>query len=401
MACATRPIPIAERRPAEQHAEHHAVRIAFHTPLNAFEDGRISGDRRMARQIATALERLGHVVEPVHDARSYMKTSDPGLLECHRTHAAAKIEALAASWRAGAAPPELWFTYHSYYKAPDLLGPAISERLSIPYVVAEASGSERRADGEWAQHVALARASFGSADLHLCFTERDRMGVEFWCGARTQFLAFPPFVALDADAPQPRPSAGPPRLVTVAMMRDGVKHESYLALARTLLRLVDKPLLADKPWTLTVIGDGPLRGEVEQAFAALPPGRITWLGALAHDQVAAELANHDVFIWPGLGEAYGLVYLEAQAAGLPVIAFASGGVPDTVKPGETAFLAPENDESALAMALSRLLADPALRARMGRAAATFVRSERTLETASAILAQGFAHIASTRREATP
>lgn len=395
MACATRPIPIAERKPAEQHAEHHAVRIALHTPLNAFEDGRISGDRRMARQIATALERLGHVVEPVRDARSYMKTPDPGLLERHRTEAAAKIETLAAGWRAGAAPPDLWFTYHSYYKAPDLLGPAISEHLSIPYVVAEASGSERRAKGEWARHVALARASFGAADLHLCFTERDRMGVEFWCGARTQFLAFPPFIALDASAPRPRPQPGPPRLVTVAMMRDGVKHESYLALARTLLQLVDKP------WTLTVIGDGPLRGEVEQAFAALPPGRITWLGALAHDQVAAELASHDVFIWPGLGEAYGLVYLEAQAAGLPVIAFASGGVPDTVKPDETAFLAPENDEAALAMALSRLLTDPALRARMGRAAAAFVRSERTLETASAILAQGFARIASARAGATP
>ncbi|AOO84119.1 glycosyltransferase family 4 protein [Bosea vaviloviae] len=375
------------------------MRIAFHTPLNAFDDGRISGDRRMARQIATALEQLGHVVEPVRDARSYMKTSDPGLLERHRIEAAAKIGTLTAAWRARAAPPDLWFTYHSYYKAPDLLGPAISEHLSIPYVVAEASGSERRAKGEWAQHVALARASFGAADLHLCFTERDRMGVEFWCGARTQFLAFPPFIALEASAPRPsprpKPQPGPPRLVTVAMMRGGVKHESYLALARTLL------LLVDKPWTLTVIGDGPLRGEVEQAFAALPIGRVTWLGALAQDQVAAELASHDVFIWPGLGEAYGLVYLEAQAAGLPVIAFASGGVPDTVKPDETAFLAPENDEPALAMALSRLLADPSLRTRMGRAAATFIRSERTLETASAILAQGFARITSARTEAMP
>ncbi|POR51756.1 glycosyltransferase family 4 protein [Bosea psychrotolerans] len=371
------------------------MRIAFHTPLNAFEDGRISGDRRMARQIATALEQLGHVVEPVRDARSYMKTPDLGLLERHRAQAAAKIEALAASWRAGAAPPDLWFTYHSYYKAPDLLGPAISEHLSIPYVVAEASGSERRAKGEWARHVALARASFGSADLHLCFTERDRIGVEFWCGERTQFLAFPPFIALDASAPQPEPQPGPPRLATVAMMRAGVKHESYLALARTLLQL------AEKPWTLTVIGDGPLRAEVEQAFAALPPGRVTWLGALAHDQVAAELASHDIFIWPGLGEAYGLVYLEAQAAGLPVIAFASGGVPDTVRPDETAFLAPENDEAALALALSRLLADADMRARMGRAAATFVRSERTLETASAILAQGFARIASARPRAMP
>ncbi len=360
------------------------MRIAFHTPLNAYDDGRISGDRRMAGQIAACLSDLGHLVEPIGDARSYMATPEPALLDRLQAQAQARIERLLASWRETGTAPDLWFTYHSYYKAPDLLGPAIKARLGIPYVVAEASGSERRAKGPWSRHVALARASFGAADLHLCFTDRDRSGVEFWCGPATHFLAFPPFIALDDVRPVRRESGRPVRLATVAMMRPGVKHDSYLALARTLTRL------ADRDWTLSVVGGGPLRPDVEAAFAALPAGRVSWRGALPHDAVMAALAESDVFVWPGLGEAYGLVYLEAQAMGLPVVAYASGGVPATVKDGETALLTPEGDEAALAAGLARLLDDAGLRRRMGRAAAAFVRTERTAANAARLLADGLA-----------
>jgi glycosyltransferase involved in cell wall biosynthesis len=358
------------------------VRIAFHTPLNASDDGRISGDRRMARQIATALERLGHVVEPIADARAYMTTPSPDLLQRVRAAAAGRFEALQEHWRRAGAAPELWFTYHSYYKAPDLLGPAITARLGIPYIVAEASDSPRRAAGEWASHVALARASFTAADLHLCFTARDRLGLENLCGDSVRFLDFPPFIATGGAAARDCGHGLPPRLVCVAMMRDGVKHDSYLALARALARL------EDRPWALSVVGDGPRRDDVARAFAGFAPGRITWHGALSHGEVAAELACHDIFVWPGIGEAYGLVYLEAQAAGLPVVAFASGGVPATVKAGETALLAREGDEDALAAALARLIGDPALRRSMGEAARRFVASERTIDQACVTLAAG-------------
>jgi glycosyltransferase involved in cell wall biosynthesis len=353
------------------------VRIAFHTPLNAFDDGGISGDRRMARQIADGLAQLGHMVEPVRGARSYMST--PEALDGLKAKAATRIEELIAGWNETASAPDLWFTYHSYYKAPDLLGPAIAGRLGIPYVVAEASDSRRRATGEWASAVAHARASFAAADLHLCFTAQDRNSIAPWTRPGVPLFNLPPFIAtLPPVQPKP-PHQGPPRLITVAMMRSGVKHESYLALARTLQRLFDRP------WTLTVIGDGPLRGEVELAFAALPNDRIVWRGALSHDAVAAELASHDIFIWPGLGEAYGLVYLEAQGAGLPVVAFKSGGVPETVKTGETALLVPEHDDAALAGALAQLLDDDASRIRMGKAAARFVADERSMDPACVLL----------------
>lgn len=360
------------------------MRIAFHTPLNAYDDGRISGDRRMAHQLVAVLEGLGHTVSPVLAARDFMPTADGDRLARHQDAAAAHAGAMLARWRDGAPAPELWFTYHNYYRAPDLLGPAIVGQLGIPYVVAEASDAQRRASGEWAAHTRIVRSGLASADLHLHFTDRDRQGLEPWRCAHTALLELPPFIAFDGEPPRRAGDTGVPRLVTVAMMREGTKQNSYLALARVLARV------ADRPWTLTIIGDGARRAEIEQVFAGLPPGRIHWRGAIPHDGVLAALAAHDVFIWPGVREAYGLVYLEAQAVGLPIVAFDSGGVSATVRSGETALLAREGDEAALAAALLRLLDDTALRATMGQAARRFALSERNPKQAALILERGLA-----------
>lgn len=371
--------------------EARALQIAFHTPLNLFDDGRVSGDRLMARQIARALEVLGHTVEPVTEGRSYLREPDLALLDRRLEEARVRLEHLQAQWLAGAARPDLWFTYHSYYKAPDLLGPAAARLLGIPYVVAEASDSQSRATGDWARHVAIARAGFAAADLHLCFTERDRQGLAPHGGPQTRFLALPPFIAEAGPVRSDTQAGQPARLICVAMMRPGVKLASYQVLGRVLARCLSHD------WTLTVIGDGPERAAVHGALSSIPPARIVWRGALPREHVRQELARHDLFIWPGIGEAYGLVYLEAQAAGLPVVAFESGGVPATMQAGRTGLLAAEHDEAALAAALERLLGDPLLRTAMGRAASTFARSERMLDSACRILSEGFQAIAAERR----
>ncbi len=360
------------------------MRIAFHTPLNAYDDGRISGDRRMARQLVAVLEGLGHAVEPVLGARDFMPTPEPDRLARHQAQAAARADAMFARWETGEPPPELWFSYHNYYKAPDLLGPAIAGRLGIPYVVAEASDAPRRASGEWAAHTRIVRAGLAAADLHLCFTDRDRQGLEPWRAAHTALVELPPFIALPDEPPAAADQATVPRLVTVAMMREGTKENSYRVLARLLAALTDRP------WTLTIIGDGRKRGDIEQAFAGLPAGRIAWRGAIPHDRVVAELAGHDIFVWPGVREAYGLVYLEAQALGLPIVAFDSGGVSATVRNGATALLAPEGDEAGFGEALRRLLGDADLRQAMGATARRFALTERNPAQAALILERALA-----------
>ena len=172
----------------------------------------------------------------------------------------------------------------------------------------------------------------------------------------------------------------PVRLIAVAMMRPGNKAACYVFLARTLARI------ADLPWTLTLIGDGPERPAIEAAFASLPPGRVRFLGRRERTDILSQLAAHDLFVWPGLNEAYGVVYLEAQAAGLPVAALDSGGVPAVVARDRTALLARHGDEAALSAKIGQLIGDSALRARMGEAARDFARQERNGESARAVLA---------------
>ena len=81
----------------------------------------------------------------------------------------------------------------------------------------------------------------------------------------------------------------------------------------------------------------------------------------------------DVFVFPGIRESLGMVYLEAQAAGLPVAAFDNGGIPEVVARDETGFLTPPFDDAAFLAAVARLLDDAPLRQAMGRAGALRVR----------------------------
>jgi glycosyltransferase involved in cell wall biosynthesis len=360
------------------------LKIAFHTPLNRYGDGAISGDRRMARQLVTLLERLGHSVEIVPAERSFMREPDEAELSAHQAAAQEVIERLASAWQYPAVRPDLFFTYHCHYRAPDLIGPALVERFALPYLLAEASDAPKRFSGGWAAAATLARDAIQRADLHLCMTARDREGLAKLLPGDVPLVDLPPFLLADGDRPvrngAARPIGAPARLIVVAMMRKGTKENSYFALARTLAGIVEKP------WTLTLIGDGAQRAAVEAAFAGFPPERLRWLGRIGNAETRAELAAHDLFVWPGLNEAYGLVYLEAQAAGLPVAALHSGGVPAVVEPGRTGLLVADHDEAALGETIAALIDQPALRERLGSAARIFAREERNGEAACAILA---------------
>ena len=154
-----------------------------------------------------------------------------------------------------------------------------------------------------------------------------------------------------------------PWLLAVGMMRPGDKLASYGLLAEALDRLP-----ASLPWSLSVVGDGPVRAEVMARFAHFAPGRIVWHGQATTERIAALMADSALYVWPGYGEAYGLAYLEAQAAGLPVVAQRVAGVPEAVEDGITALLSPEGDAGGLAANIVRLLTDAAERAAMGAAA---------------------------------
>ncbi len=172
-----------------------------------------------------------------------------------------------------------------------------------------------------------------------------------------------------------------PWLLAVAMMRPGDKLASYQLLGDALARL-DRLGLDGLEWQSLVAGDGSARAEVEAAFDALAPGRVRFLGAMAPDDLPALAAACDLMVWPALNEAYGMALLEAQAAGLPVVAGHSGGVAAVVRDGETGRLTAPGDARAFAEAVRGLLEAPGTRRAMAEAAVAAVAAEHDLSAAA-------------------
>ncbi len=104
---------------------------------------------------------------------------------------------------------------------------------------------------------------------------------------------------------------------------------------------------------LALVGDGPYRSELERLFAS---SHTNFVGYLRGDDLAAAFASSDAFLFTSRTETLGLVLLEAMAAGCPVVAANSGGIPDIVTNGRNGFLFVPEDERGLITATEHLLA---------------------------------------------
>ena len=164
--------------------------------------------------------------------------------------------------------------------------------------------------------------------------------------------------AVDVGAtPRAALEGDPPRIVTVGRL---AAPKDALTLVRALAAL--GPL----PFRALLVGDGPDRTAVEAEIRSLGLGdRVEPAGSRA--DVPALLAGADVFVLSSRSEGAPFSILEAMAAGLPVVATDVGGVRELVADGETGLLVPAEDPARLAEALRSLLADPALRRRLGAA----------------------------------
>lgn len=137
---------------------------------------------------------------------------------------------------------------------------------------------------------------------------------------------------------------------------------------------------------LVLAGGGDLDGELRaRAAAGGVADRVTWLGAVPHDQVAGWLAAADVAAAPSVVDDAGNVdglpntILEALATATPVVATHAGGIASVAVHRETALVVPERDAERLAAAIEALLGDAGLRAAIGRAARERMRREHTWE----------------------
>ena len=359
-----------------------SMKIAFYAPMKPPTAVSPSGDRTIGRLLIEALETARFDVEVASSLRTWSGTPDPARLAAFRNAAATEQERVLAAWRGLSADrqPDLWFTYHNYYKAPDFLGPAVADALGIPYVVVEASYAAHRAKGPWADWLEEARRGIAAADLIFSFTQRDEIGLKPISRAeRRRRLA--PFLG---ELPPARPSgsserSGAVRLICVAMMREGAKAESYRLLAAALGNLMHQD------WTLDVVGDGVMRSELQQLFSAAGGDRVCFRGRLEGAALTEALNDADIFVWPGIDETFGMAFLEAQAFGLPVAACDTAGVDEVVRHGQTGLLARETTPDALAATIAILIRSPDLRWKLGNQARDHIAAHHSIGSAAAML----------------
>ena len=344
----------------------------------------------MARLLMRALEKSGHDVYLASSLRSFCREGtgqqqDDIWTEAQRE----KARILQADVR-----PDIWFTYHLHYKAPDHLGPFLASEWGIPYVVAEASHAPKRAAGDWARNHALVTDALHRADQVLYLTRADLECLERLLGPE-KLRHFPPFID-DTEFSGISTSSNSglrngfglpdvPVLLSVAMMRPGDKMSSYRVLFETLTNVQErKPEL---PWLMWLIGDGVCRSKVEKLFRPLGENRVRFEGEMPPWALPAIYASSDIYVWPAIREAYGVSFMEAQLCGIPVVAGDTLGVPDVVMQGKTGLLSPEGDVEALSSNLIDLLEDQIKRRSMGLAAETYVRSTHAMEGAVFRLSQ--------------
>jgi glycosyltransferase involved in cell wall biosynthesis len=162
-------------------------------------------------------------------------------------------------------------------------------------------------------------------------------------------------------AAAPPPSAHPPTVLTVARMYPRKRLGDLLEAAARLREQV-------RDVRVRIVGDGPERARLRALHARLGlEATVTFLGDVSAAALAVEYVGADCFCLPSIQEGFGIVFLEAMTAGLPIVACRAAAVPEVVGNGETGVLVPPRDPDALAAALQTLLDDPARRAALGAA----------------------------------
>ncbi|GAB6058960.1 glycosyltransferase family 4 protein [Desulfonatronum parangueonense] len=358
------------------------MRILLNTPFKPLDHDRLSGDVTIARDLYDYLTRRGHQVRicpylPM-EWIFWKPWLWPDLVRLLR-----KATALADDFQA-----QMVLTYHSYYKAPDLLGPYMRRR-GTPYCIFSGAYAAKRAAQlkTWpgyrlnkhalmaADHIFANKSSDYRALRQLLPDGastflRQGLPVErfrFNPRAREEYRR----VWLDSGADGEKR----PVLMTAAVLRPGVKAEGVAWVIRCAAELRNHGL---RP-LLVVAGDGPERGGLEELARRILPGGVRFLGLVERDRLMDVFSAGDVFAFPGINEGLGMVYLEAQSCGLPVVATSHAGARDVVRHERSGFLVPHLYMEAFATACAKLCADHVLRRKMGQNAARFVREEHDID----------------------
>jgi glycosyltransferase involved in cell wall biosynthesis len=247
----------------------------------------------------------------------------------------------------------------------------------LPGLVVSAWGTDVAGEGRrsplaaWLQRFLLAQAAAITATSRFLAGETAKLAPR---GARIEVIPFGVDCRAFSPPAAPRPGADGLTIAFVKHLEPKYGPELLLeAFASIALRRADVRLI--------MVGNGSARPLlVRQAEELGVAGRVSFPGAIPHEEVPSVLARADIFAMPSVcREGFGVAALEASAMALPVVASGTGGIPEAVRDGETGLLVPAGDPKLLEQALLRLIEDGDLRERLGRQGRDWVLSRYTWE----------------------
>lgn len=252
---------------------------------------------------------------------------------------------------------------HAFGMAPTWFG-AMARRLRpIPLVIEAHADAGRGTSGSTTYAKLVTRMTLNAADRVVAHTQRESDLLASWGVERNRLARIPNGIDLGEFSALPPRNPTRPGVTVTFVGRLYPEQKGLIPLLRAVALVppaVDLHLrLIGEDWGgLAVLNRlGRELGISERVVAT---------GPLARGDVLREYASADIFVLPSLFEPFGIVLLEAMAAGLPIVASRVGGIPEVVREGENAILVPPNDSSALAAALTLLATDGSLRVRLGR-----------------------------------
>lgn len=269
-------------------------------------------------------------------------------------------------------PPDLWLTYHSYYKAPDLLGP-IAQKAGVPYVIFQGIYSTKRKKKLSTRlGFLLNKRALLKADLIITNKRRDYKNL---CRLRSdeEILYIAPGIKPQefsqdiGEGSKLRQKWGIQDdevvVISVAMFRPGVKTEGL----KRVIDSVRELLSQNKKIRLIIVGGGQCHKELEE-YSSDILRHIIFAGKIAREDLYKYYSSADIFAFPGIHESLGMVYLEAQSCGLPVVAYQDWGASEAVQHQVTGLLSPASDHSRFTAHLEKLYGNYTLRQQMADAA---------------------------------